>query len=1119
MRIDAQVTATRPDRSVLLTASAGSGKTYVLVRRMIHLLAAGASPDEVVAATFTEKAAAQMKDKLYETLSGAVRSGRSVGELLELGPDDAPYPLVRTPQDILSELAARPERLRAGTIHALCLWVLRRFPLEAGLPPEFSVMDDSEIPIRRLKAVDAMMDAVHAGSLMQEFRVLTGAGLSLKDIEELLTELLEKRCHISRIATDHGGFSNLADDVLSGLNMDGGIDPAQEILAGGVMQGAAERLAGLLREHHLDIPGYASVLDTLADVKDTAGYVYAFENIKGFIYTKGKSGGIEFRKKTPVTLAAAKETIGDAEPLLKGKALESSARALKDEHDALFYDLREEVNKLAAVHDNSVAMRALGAFYRLFGKTEAIYTDASRREGLVDYDDLEICAYRLLKGPDADKVLYSLESKVLHYLVDEFQDTGELQWGIIRMLTGEAFSGMGAEGIKAPTLFAVGDTKQSIYRFRMANHLLMGVLKDEMESSVAPEGREFPLLSQNFRSAPEVLKVVDDTFGALFAGSYTPSEPYRKHAKGSVTLRVVDRDGEPRSLAADIAGACGLSVWDADSKGFRPAGYGDMAVLLKSRGRLVEYEAALRERGIPYKIAGGVGFFYRPEVMALLGILNYLDDPADTLSLAAALKSRLFGLSDGEIEPLFNAAEPMDALKDISPEAHRLFSGWREKAGVTSVGRLVEHVLEDSAALFGFGLNGGPPALLNIEKLGGLAREFDRRGGAGLSEFTEWARAYRDNSELATADVELPGTREFVSIMTVHAAKGLEFPVVFIPGADRKPNAVKARFIAGMEHRGMTAIKTDALLGENPGYAMLKDEERQAAQDEAERLLYVAMTRAMDHLFISTGGNPGKDGVWSPPKGSWSHSIVKARPVSLFGDAEDVGVMPTLYNHPAGILERNATGVTQSVTAPAWDARRQRPAAEMTAPLPATPGVSFLSPSSLATVIPEDASSSRPYPATVRGTLIHRAIESLGKTGTYDVARAAGSVPGFGLLENPARKSLVKDVEATLAGLLEDDDIRSLLSPGEGKLFELPLLLRLETGAIVQGYADLVVTGPDHAAVYDFKSGLEAVPVETIRSAYAPQLEAYRSAVSEAFGIEHVPTRLLLVDRRKIIEL
>lgn len=1119
MRIDSQVTATRPDRSVLLTASAGSGKTYVLVRRMIHLLAAGAAPDEVVAATFTEKAAAQMKDKLYETLSGAVRSGRSVGELLELGPDDAPYPLVRTPQDILSELAAKPERLRAGTIHALCLWILRRFPLEAGLPPEFSVMDDSEIPIRRLKAVDATMDAVHAGSLMPEFRVLTGAGLSLKDVRELLTELLEKRCHISRIATDHGGISNLADAVLAGLDMDGGADPAKEILAGGIMQESAERLAGFVREHHLDIPVYASALGTLAGVKDIARFVYTFENIRSIIYTKDKSGKVEFRKSTPLTLKAAKETVGNAEPSLRGNALDDTARALKDKHDALFYDLREEVNKLAAVHDNSVAMRALGAFYRLFGKTESLYTDASRREGLVDYDDLEICAYRLLKGPDADKVLYSLESKVLHYLVDEFQDTGELQWGIIRMLTGEAFSGMGAEGIKAPTLFAVGDTKQSIYRFRMANHLLMGVLKDEMETSFAHDRREFPLLSRNFRSAPEILKVVDDTFGALFGVAYTPSEPYRKQAKGSVTLRVVDRDGEPRALAADIAEAAGLPVWDTDSKGFRPAGYGDVAVLLKSRGRLVEYEAALRERGIPYKIAGGVGFFYRPEVRAVLGILNYLDDPADTLSLVTALKSRLFGLSDGEIEPLFNAAEPMDALKDISPEAHRLFSGWREKAGVTSVGRLVEHVLEDSAALFGFGLNGGPPALLNIEKLGGLAREFDRRGGAGLSEFTEWARAYRDSSELATADVELPGTREFVSIMTVHAAKGLEFPVVFIPGADRKPNAVKASFIAGMEHRGMTAIKTGALLGENPGYALLKDEERKAGQDEAERLLYVAMTRAMDHLFISTGGKPDKDGRWSPPKGSWSDSIANARPASLFGDAEDIGVMPALYRHPAGRLEHKSPGVTRSAAAPARDAGQQRAAAEMTAPLPSTPGISFLSPSSLATAIPEDASVSRPYPATVRGTLIHRAIESLGKTGTYDVARAAGSVPGFGLLESPARNVLVKDVEDTLVRLLEDDDIRSLLSPGKEKQFELPLLLRLETGAVVQGYADLVVTGRGHAAVYDFKSGLDSVPADTIRSAYAPQLEAYRSAVSEAFGIEHVPARLLLVDRRKIIEL
>lgn len=1110
MRVEAQINATRPDRSVLLSASAGSGKTHVLVRRMIHLMAAGVKPDEIAATTFTEKAAAQMKDKLYGTLAEAAREGKPVSELLELAPGDAPYPLTVTPEEMLSNMTSDPDELRVGTIHALCLFLLRGSPIEAGLPPDFIVMDESEIPVRRQTAVDSSMDMLRTGGLMEEYRTLSDAGLELRAVRELLTELLVKRCHIAKLALDHGGYDGIADAVLAGR---GGGDPATGALADGRMQDAASRLITYVREHAIEVEGYLPALDTLASVTDMAGFVDAFGKVKGFIYTKKEPGGLDFRARSPLTSDIAKSAARHVEPSLKGKALDKAVAELKAGHDGLFDEMKEEVNKVAAFHDREEAIKALAALFRLFGAVERLYTGSNHREGLVDFDDLEICTYRLLTGPGADGVLMSLESRVLHYLVDEFQDTGELQWGILRMLSSETFSGMGAEGLKSPTLFAVGDTKQSIYRFRMANHRLMGVLKEEMESSIEPARRDFPELTHNFRSAPEILRVVDETFGRMFDG-YSPSNVVRKDARGSVTLTVLDKDSEPDALADGIQAALGLPVWGRPEPG---AGFGDMAVLLRSRTRLGAYEEALRKKGIPFKIVGGIGFFYQPEIRAVLGIISHLDDPADLLSLAGALKSPLFRLSDGDIEPLFISDDPMSALGSISPEAHRLVTRWRGLVGLTTAGRLVEDVVEESGALFAFGISGGPSALLNIEKLAGLAREFDRRGGAGLSDFTGWVRAYREGSELATADVELPGTEKFVSIMTVHAAKGLEFPVVFIPGLDRGTKGKAGRFIAGMEHRGTAALKTGALLGDNPGYALLKEEEKAAEGDESARLLYVGMTRAMDHLFMMTGGKPGADGGWKPEKGSWSARVVEAAAPSLFGGAADLSHIPAVYRHPEGPAVRygHNTNAAPCATSPSCS---EAGTVARIAPLPVSHGISYISPSSLASHSVEGLDDARPYPATLRGSVIHRAIESFGKTGGYDVAGIARVTPGFGLLEDRHKKALVADVEDTMKLLLDDALIRGILSPDVGKHFELPLILKVD-GGVVQGFADLVVTEPDGVTVYDFKTGLSGAGNDAIISAYAPQLEAYRLAVSEAFGGGPAKACILLVDQRELLRI
>ncbi len=1110
MRIKAQMDAARPDMSVLLSASAGSGKTHVLVKRMVHLLATGVPPDAVVAATFSEKAAAQMRERLYDTLSRAAREGVDSAALLELKPEDAPYPIVKTPEEILSGLGREPDSLRIMTIHALCLWILRRFPLEAGLPPDFSVMEDWEPPLRREEAVDARLDTLRSGDLMEDFTSLTELGYTYSGVRGLILIAFEKRPHIMKLAVDAGGPEKLVGNIRESLDAERRMAVAAEALESLELQQRAAALSGILRDAE-GLGAYKDALEALASARGVEGFRQTFGWLRRFLYTqKG-----EPQKRTPLSLQAAKSMSRRTDPALNGKSLEETAAAIKREHDDLFMAMREDAGNVAMILDYVDGARALIALLRLFFEAEAVYSGSCRAEGLVDFDDLEICAYGLICRSVFAGLLSSLESRASHFMVDEFQDTGELQWGILERLGSEAFSGTGVEGAGSPTFFAVGDRKQSIYRFRMANYRLMDRLKEKMEKGIVPERRALPHIEHNFRSAPEILRVVDETFGALLPGEYAPAVAARTNACGSASLRFEPVESEPDALAGEIEAALGLSVWDGDAGDFRPAGYGDMAVLLRSRRRLGAYEDALRRRGIPFKVIGGVGFFRQEEVRSIIGLLNYLDDPADTLSLASALKSPLFGLGDGELEVLFRSGEPLSALAEISPEASRLIARWRGLAGTSTPGRIVEEVIEGSAARFVFGLRGGPSALLNIEKLSGMAREFDRRGGAGLTEFTGWVKLYRDSADMSGADVELPEYRGFVSVMTTHAAKGLEFPVVFIAGADTLPGRQSGRFIAGTASAGDMAVYTASLLGDNPIYGRLKETEREESVDEAKRLLYVAMTRAMDHLNILAGCKTKEVGPCNPSEESWAGLILKAAPPCLIPDKADVPWPSSVYQYPAGPVTKLGGGASEESLG---HAAQSPPSAKRLSPLPSLRGSSFISPSSLAELLPEEPVQQRPYPSTLRGSSIHRAIETLGKTGDYDARAACAAQKGFCTLAPADASELVRDVEATVSRLIEDGAMRALLSPGENKYFELPLMLEKD-GDIVHGIADLVVQEGGTADVYDFKTGFAGVPNDAISRAYAPQLDAYRLAVKEALGAKNTRAFILLADTAELIRL
>jgi ATP-dependent helicase/nuclease subunit A len=826
-------------------------------------------------------------------------------------------------------------------------------------------------------------------------------------------------------------------------------------------------------------------ISRLSALKDPEPLPGIYEGIKGLFYNK--TDGAPLAKILP-----AKKDFVD----VYGKAEWAVKRARWEE---IYPQLMESFSALACLFDSYVSMTAKEAFLKLSALSGEVYRAMCLRDGFIDFEDIELYALKLLSSNPGIRV-------PKHLLVDEFQDTSQIQWDLLYKMAEEQFSGQGVEGPECPTFFAVGDINQSIYRFRKAEPRLMKSLRPLMEERIIPGMRDFPELDINFRSAPQITRFTDETFAPLLGEDYKGGRASRADFKGSVRLGIYA--DEPGALAEAAIRALELDVSTGGE--IRKAHFGDMAVLIQSRTRLKEYEKAFRENGIPFQVSGGTGFFQQDEVLTILSVLKFLENPLDVFSLRQALKSPLFGIPEWIIPPLTGK----DVLAEVAgifaaagqPDASELFARWTQAAKTRPLSELVDDIIKTSSAYPRLGQVGGAQAVFNIDKLSGLAREFEVRGGGGpgggggLHDFIQWVREYRRSEDLPSAGIRI-GDSQYLTIMTVHSAKGLEFPVVFLPGMGAGTRNDTDDVLFGTPGEDIPlAIKTDSLLEQNRDYQALKDREAEERAWERKRLFYVAVTRARDHLvMLSDTREGGRD--------TFLKILLDASPECLFPEGFSAEVSE--YAYPVLPPFDSGPRPEMYLSGGYGEGALNLPPPENLAPLPPLSGGKgrrFISPSSLADHALIKAAGAEG--SVVTGKLVHEALESFGRTGVYSLRRLAS----FG----QSTKQEAAEAEEILSNLLSKPQVKELLSAGFGKYFELPLLIR-NKDEIIYGFADLVIVEGEKARVIDFKTGISNVPEELCATSYRPQLEAYAEAVREVFGIPFVEKYLLIAETGKLL--
>jgi ATP-dependent helicase/nuclease subunit A len=877
-------------------ASAGSGKTYLLISRIVRLLLTGAEAGNILAITFTRKAANEMQtrllERLYELATCNESSLKKILKELQLETNHATIELSRS----LYEKILRSEApVKTSTFHAFCQELLRRFPMEANVSPGFDLLDKTAL------LYDEAWDALMAEANQNKEESLAKAlyflfkELGLYNTKQALTNFLEHRSDWWAYTSNEENPVNFAQQHLENqLNINMQADPVMDLFS-------EKDTLNLLNEFHILLCKH----DTATNLKiSDLIYKVIDENINITLRFNYFKDCFLTQTGTPLKTRKASKT------LEKKMGLEGQDRFL-ELHTIISNKLVNTISELAAIR----TMGTSSAWYLAGQHYLNQFQKLKKEQRLLDFTDLEWQTYLLLnESNNALWVQYKLDQRIEHLLVDEFQDTNPTQWRLILPLLDEIAA---SEDERQRSVFIVGDEKQSIYRFRRAEPRLFFAaekwLSENLGATTCP-------LSHSWRSSPAVINFINklftqNEFKPLLPG-FIEHNTHRDELAGKVTLlplslkEVVEKEednnstsilrnplDEPRAesisqqyfneglmIAEQIKKLITQKIAVEKKDGNEAINYNDIIILLRSRTHVAYYERALRQTGIPYIGANRGTLLESLEVNDMLDLLQWLILPFDNLSLAGILRSPLFSVSNDDLIAIKQASKGswLDRLQnfvqqnpehDSLPRAYQLLIQWQDDASKLPVHDLLDKIYSEANVLAryvaAFPSHLSQRVAANLNRFLELALEMDSGRYPSLSRFSSWLNELRQmeneapDEPVTTAANE---TEQRVQILSVHAAKGLEAPVIFLADSANSPANKKAYSTLidwpaendKPEYFLLTAAKNNL---DEFSKKCIEEQDFFEKREDAN-LLYVALTRAKQMLYISGSEPKSKDHGW-----------------------------------------------------------------------------------------------------------------------------------------------------------------------------------------------------------------------------------------------------------------
>jgi ATP-dependent helicase/nuclease subunit A len=1068
----AQQKASDPSASAWVNANAGSGKTHVVVDRLIRLMLAGMEPSRILCLTFTRAAAAEMASRLSARLGKWILlpDGELEEALRGIGIGDPTAEQLGRARQLFAAALEVPGGLKIQTIHAFCERLLQLFPVEAGVVPHFSVMEEGAVreavsaaKRRVLRDAGCHPDGPLGRALAEIVRHVQPDGF-----DELLKAILAERADVEAWLANAAGIARAEEELRRQCALAPGEDEVRVARSLALDQDTYRRLISALQA------GNANDRNRAADLAKVLG-----------------GGDANLRQLQDFYLTDERECRAPNRIATKAVATRHAwvIDFIAAEQSRLVTGLAK-LGDLARIAATVALLTVAGAVLRAFEREK-------RRLGAYDFDDLIVRTARLLgERPDAAWVLYKLDGGIDHVLVDEAQDTSPEQWQIVRSLTEEFFAGAGRRESADRTVFCVGDPKQLIFSFQGADLDAYKQVHREFAARVQDAGQRFNDVdfTVSFRSVPAVLEAVDAVL-AEDGGAAVDAvhESNRRGEPGSVDIWPlaepdareevepwhVPVDREPahaphRKLARHIAAT--VKSWIGRrliATGNRPVRPGDILILVRTRNRF--FDALIRElRNADVPVAGAdrLKLMENLAVLDLIALARFCLNERDDHSLACLLKSPLLDRPFTE-EEVFEVAwqRGRTSLWERiagSPTPHcaaaaARLSRWRTAARALAPFEFFAGVLNETRRAFLARLGSEAKDALDAFLSKTLDYEASRNGS--LQGFVHWFAAgeieIKRNMEQAAGEVR---------IMTVHGAKGLEAPIVILPDTVAKPDERTASALLMIDQRLPLWRIPGAF--ESEALARFRAGARSARDFEYRRLLYVAMTRARDELHVC-----GWRGKTEPKPDCWYNLVAAALKPRMRELAGQAGWR--MGDDPVWCADAAAAAPEGPGQVPGWALRP---------PAPEPRGRETAAASRL---IDGGQRTAARRTAIERGVAIHRILQLIA-----DVAPDGRA--GF-LSRIAARYGFGEALAAEVAALIARPHLERLFAPGG--LSEVPVVAAVaELGATVSGRIDRLVIDEESVLAVDYKSDRDwpASP-DAIRPEYAAQMAAYRAALAALY--------------------
>ncbi|MBL4596576.1 MAG: double-strand break repair helicase AddA [Robiginitomaculum sp.] len=1144
--IAAQNLAADPRASAVVSANAGSGKTHVLINRVTRILLDGVAPEQILCVTYTKAAASEMLNRLFDRLGRfSILADDKLREALQQLDPKAPINAggLAKARRLFARALETPGGLKIRTIHGFCDTLLRQFPVEAGISPGFTVIEDTDSknlqakiianigaqamrePDGPLAASYSVLGELGSGTAPQVFQSAVGNTWQLA--EDLLpSDGLEKALAATEQRLEIGPndtLSTLSAACIKQL-------PLQQI-AEGFMTGSKTN-----QEQAQDI------LAALAEPDP----VLAFPKLLPAFYTKASG-----RRAKPISEAA-------------GKYMPELLSLVALAFDEIEY-AQQKIWAMKARDNVGAALTLCQAFV-------GAYQAEKREAGLVDYDDLIHFSHALLTSKLSSQwVLYKMDGNLSHVLVDEAQDNSADQWAVIGALTEEFFAGQGI-GDQTRTLFAVGDPKQSIYRFQGADPALFAEQQQRMKTIAKTKGLPVhsPELSLSWRSTPQVLAFIDACFSHGFApekkfvgdaedfidpgfSNYIEHQAERAQDMGSVSLLPAvpysstqpDTDPSrpvnsvsaqhPKSLlarsVADLV-ADMLARGDAieTDTGKRAVHAGDVLILVRSRNDLFrEIIRHLKLQNIPVAGADRMVLQNETAVLDLLSLAKMALQPSDDLSLAEVLKSPFLHPEAQSEQPvdeqiLYDLAfsrpknqslhEALMASKfPVLDEAKTWVADLIVRAGHENPYRFFSGLLYRRShtgeamqrrLLARLGLEAADP----VQEFLNMALAFSQKSDGSLLSFVA---EMSGRTDIIKREMEEAGSA--VRVMTIHGAKGLEAPVVILPDTNSKAGG---KTKTGLVEDAGCWLWVEPQSKKCPAIADWQNRQEVLDAQEHRRLLYVALSRARDHLIICghERGNLKKLGGF--PDDSWYRSCEAAfkklhaiNAAKIISDADGkigyrLGPTPT----PMKAIKDNAEIAVPAL--PNWVLTPM--ATEPPAPTQQTPSnILVKNEQQVARASPIGAGATDRF---LRGNLIHALLEAL-----PDVPPEQQAARAALFLQNQPEISIeqANEIAKVTLQVLRHSQFADLFGPNSRA--ELPIA-GLGAHTVIHGKIDRLVVRDHDVLVLDFKTNRPPpTHIADVPQAYLDQMQVYRELLTQIWPDKTIRCALLWTDGPNLMEL